>query len=44
MLKDHKITEDENKRGADRIQKMTDKYVKDIDALVHAKEKEIMEV
>jgi len=44
LFKDHKITEDENKRGADRVQKMTDKYVKDVDALLHAKEKEIMEV
>ena len=44
LLREHKITEDENKRATDRIQKMTDKYVKDIDALVHAKETEIMEV
>lgn len=44
LLKDHKITEDENKRAGDRIQKMTDKYIHDVDALIHAKEKEIMEV
>jgi len=44
LLKDHKITEDENKRGNDQLQKLTDKYVKDVDALMAAKEKEIMEV
>jgi len=38
------ITEDDNKRMQDQLQKMTDKYVKEIDALVVAKEKEIMEV
>ncbi|MBV8074698.1 MAG: ribosome recycling factor [Candidatus Eremiobacteraeota bacterium] len=44
LLKDHKITEDENKRAGDQLQKLTDKYIKDVDGLVHAKEKEIMEV
>jgi ribosome recycling factor len=44
LFKDGKITEDENKRAADRIQKLTDKYIKDVDALVAGKEKEIMEV
>ena len=44
QLKAAKITEDDNKRMQDTLQKMTDRYVKDIDALVVAKEKEIMEV
>ena len=44
LLKDGKITEDENKRANERVQKATDKYIKDIDGLVAAKEKEIMEV
>ena len=44
LLKDHKITEDDNKRSGDKIQKTTDKYIKDVDGLVAAKEKEIMEV
>jgi ribosome recycling factor len=43
-LKSHAITEDENKRMQDTLQKLTDKYVKEIDGLVAAKEKEIMEV
>jgi ribosome recycling factor len=44
LHKDGKITEDENKRAGDRIQKSTDKYIKDVDGLVAGKEKEIMEV
>jgi ribosome recycling factor len=38
------INEDLVKRGGDHIQKLTDKYVKQIDDLVGGKEKEIMEV
>lgn len=44
QLKDHKITEDESKRLQEQLQKLTDRFVKDIDQLVTAKEKEIMEV
>jgi ribosome recycling factor len=44
QLKAGQITEDDNKRMQDLLQKTTDRFVKDIDALVAAKEKEIMEV
>lgn len=44
QLKDHKITEDDGKRFQDQLQKLTDKFVKDIDQLIASKEKEIMEV
>lgn len=44
LLKDAKITEDENKRAAERVQKLTDRYIKDVDGLLGAKEREIMEV
>lgn len=44
QLKKHDITEDDSKRMQDQLQKMTDKFVKEIDALVTAKEKDIMEV
>ena len=44
QLKTHDITEDDNKRMQESLQKLTDKFVKEIDALVVAKEKEIMEV
>ena len=38
------FSEDERKRGEGDVQKMTDKFIKDIDGLVVLKEKEIMEV
>ena len=44
QLKGGDITEDDNKRMQDVLQKLTDRYVKEIDALVAAKEHEIMEV
>jgi ribosome recycling factor len=44
QLKDHNITEDDNKRMQDQLQKTTDRFIKEIDQLVAAKEKEIMEV
>jgi ribosome recycling factor len=40
--KEH-YSEDDRKRGEDEIQKLTDKYVKDIDAIMVKKEKEILE-
>ncbi|HEY6191270.1 MAG TPA: ribosome recycling factor [Bacteroidota bacterium] len=38
------FSEDERKRAEAEVQKMTDKYIKDVDTLVVIKEKEIMEV
>ncbi len=38
------FSEDERKRAEQDVQKMTDKYTKDVDALLTQKEKEIMEV
>lgn len=44
FLKEKEITEDEEKQGHDRIQSITDSFVKRIDELVAAKEQDIMEV
>ena len=44
MEKAGDFTEDDAKSTLDDIQKIIDKAVKDIDAIVEAKEKEIMEV
>ncbi len=44
QLKGSTITEDESKRMQEQLQKLTDRYSKDIDALVATKEKEVMEV
>lgn len=40
--KDSLITEDELKQAEDQVQKLTDKYVEEIDKLTDAKEKEVM--
>lgn len=42
--KDSLISEDESKKALAEIQKLTDKYVKEIDQVIANKEKEIMEV
>ncbi|MEO5702814.1 MAG: ribosome recycling factor [Gammaproteobacteria bacterium] len=44
LLKDKKISEDDERRSQDEIQKLTDKYIAEIDALLEAKERELMEV
>src|SRR5579884_1973948 len=44
LLKDKKITEDEEKRALDDIQKMTDGYMSKIDQAAKTKEKEILEI
>ncbi|MEO7252560.1 MAG: ribosome recycling factor, partial [Arenimonas sp.] len=38
LLKEKKVTEDENRHGEEDIQKLTDKFVKEIDDAVKAKE------
>jgi ribosome recycling factor len=43
-LKDKKITEDENKRSTDEIQKLTDTEIKKMEEMCAAKEKEVMEI
>lgn len=42
--KDAKVTEDDGRRANEQIQKLTDKFVAEIDSLVQNKEREIMEV
>jgi len=42
--KEGAISEDELRRHQDEVQKLTDRYIKEIDGLVAAKEKEIMEL
>lgn len=44
MEKNHEITEDDLKGAEDDIQKMTDKFIKQIEGIVSDKEKEIMAV
>ena len=44
MQKASEITEDDLKNGEEEIQKITDGFVKDIDKVAQAKEKEVMEI
>ena len=43
-VKDDNLPEDDERRGQAEVQKLTDKYVKDIDELVAVKEKDIMTI
>jgi ribosome recycling factor len=42
LLKDKQITEDDERRADDEIQKLTDRYVKQAEAVAKAKEDELM--
>ena len=44
LEKDKKISEDDGRRAVDDLQKLTDRFIKEIDTLLSAKEAEIMEV
>jgi ribosome recycling factor len=44
LLKDKKVTEDDEKRAHDEIQKLTDSYMAKIDQASKTKEKEILEI
>ena len=44
LLKEKEISEDEDRRAEDEIQKLTDKYVAQVDELLAAKEADLMSV
>lgn len=44
LVKDKLISEDDEHRGQDLVQKLTDQYVKEIDELLEKKEKDLMSV
>lgn len=44
MVKEKTISEDEERRAQDKVQKQTDKYIAEIEQLVADKESELMEV
>ena len=43
-VKDKEISEDDERRGEDEIQKLTDRYVAEIDKLLAQKEQELMQI
>ncbi|MBK1692312.1 ribosome recycling factor [Ectothiorhodospira mobilis] len=44
MLKDKTLSEDDERKGQDEIQKLTDQYVAEVDKVLAEKEKELMAV
>lgn len=44
LLKDKAISEDDDRRGQDEVQKLTDRHIAEVDKLIAAKEQEILTV
>lgn len=44
LLKDKKITEDDERRAEDEVQKLTDKHIKDVEVVVKTKEDELLAI
>ena len=44
LLKDHKVAEDDARRAQEDVQKLTDRFVAEIDKILHAKEADLMAV
>ncbi|MBA2649620.1 MAG: ribosome recycling factor [Legionella sp.] len=44
LIKDKSISEDDEKRAIDFIQKITDKYITEVDGLLAEKEKDLMQI
>lgn len=44
MVKEKMISEDDERRAADQIQKLTDEFVSKIDTIIENKEKELLEI
>jgi len=44
LLKDKLVTEDEERRAQDEVQRLTDRVIAEVDRLIHAKEAEILAV
>ncbi len=44
LLKDKVITEDEERRAQDSVQKLTDKYINDVDKMSREKEADLLQI
>jgi ribosome recycling factor len=44
LVKDKKVSEDDERRAQDEIQKLTDRYIAEIEKVLHAKEADLMAV
>ena len=44
LQKEKEISEDEERRAADDVQKLTDKFIAEVDKALEAKEKDLMAI
>jgi ribosome recycling factor len=44
LVKDKMISEDDERRGQELVQKLTDQYIKDVDAVLAEKEADLMSI
>jgi ribosome recycling factor len=44
LLKEKEISEDDQRRGEEEVQKLTDKYIAEVDKMLKAKEEDLMAV
>ena len=44
LLKDKQVSEDDDRRAQDDMQKLTDRFIKEVDAAVQAKEQELLAI
>ncbi|MCG7658015.1 ribosome recycling factor [Wielerella bovis] len=44
LLKDKEVSEDEARRGEEAVQKLTDKYIADVDKMLASKEEDLMAI
>jgi ribosome recycling factor len=44
LLKEKEISEDEDRRAEDSVQKLTDEFIAEMDSLLQVKEQELLEV
>ena len=44
LKKDNVISEDDNFKGQEEIQKLTDKYIKEVDGILEKKNKELLTI
>ena len=44
LLKEKEITEDDERKGEDDIQKLTDRYIAEVEKMLKAKEEDLMAV
>ncbi len=44
LLKKHEVSEDDERRAQDDVQKLTDRYIAEVDKLLQVKEKDLLEV